>query len=113
MTDREKLAKLLIDISYDQSLGVYDLLDMRDGAGYIADLLIANGVTVQNWRDAKTDPPKEWRDSNGRLVDFLVQCKGGKVCIGNCLGKIKHWIAFGVPAPVTRWMHLPETLKEE
>lgn len=47
MTNREKLTKLLIDISYNQSLGVYDLVDMRDGAGYIADLLIENGLVVR------------------------------------------------------------------
>lgn len=73
MNDRENLAKLLIDISYDQSLGVYGLLDMRDGAGYIADLLIANGVTVQNWRDAKTDPPTK----DGQYLTF-ISCDEGE-----------------------------------
>lgn len=47
MDVREKLVELLKEISYDQKLGWYDLWDMRDGAEDIADLLIANGVTVQ------------------------------------------------------------------
>lgn len=90
MTDQEKLAKLLVDISYDQSLGVYDLLDMRDGAGYIADLLIANGVTVREW-----------------IIGFV----SGERCTesGGCVAENDYEILNDV----THWMPLPETLKEE
>ena len=42
-------------------------------AAHTADYLLANGVTVSNWRDAKTDPPKE---SGEYLV--VIQCPVGK-----------------------------------
>ena len=47
MDVREKLVELIKEISYDQKLEWYDLRDMREAAEDIADLLIKNGVTVQ------------------------------------------------------------------
>ena len=47
MDVREKLVELIKEISYDQKLEWYDLRDMREAAEDIADLLIKNGVMVQ------------------------------------------------------------------
>jgi hypothetical protein len=58
MDVREKLVELLKEISYDQKLGWYDLWDMREGAEDIADLLIANGVTLQEWISVKDRLPE-------------------------------------------------------
>lgn len=110
MTNREKLVGIMRELS-TVFCDCYGEDYLQNNILWLADHLISNGVTVQNWRDAKTDPPKEWRDPNGRLVDFLVHCKGGKVRIGNYLGHAKQWVAIGVPAPVTRWQPLPEPLK--
>ena len=49
MDVRKKLAKLIREISHDKKLYLYDLCDMFEGSEKIADLLIENGVTVQEW----------------------------------------------------------------
>lgn len=55
MTDREKLVELISDARINGHR--VDDLFYHDFAEDIADHLLANGVTVQQWRDAKTDPP--------------------------------------------------------
>lgn len=56
MTDREKLVELLLSCEEVQERDAND--DWLDGElEGIAAHLLANGVTVNNWRDAKTDPP--------------------------------------------------------
>ena len=115
MTDREKLAKLLIDISYDQSLGVYDLLDMRDGAGYIADLLIANGVTVQEWISVKDRLPEKGTevlafDHYGRpLIAKLVENYYFSDGV-SWYDRLGYYLGMSI---ITHWMPLPEPPKEE
>lgn len=118
VTDREKLVELLAQACEwgDRCIGCKNNLPIaatcrEERFGEAADHLLANGVTVNNWRDAKTDPPKKWRYSNGRLVDFLVLCHGGRVCVGNYLGEAKRWVTVGVPTPATRWQPLPELPK--
>ena len=49
MDVRKKLAELIREISHDKKLYLYDLCDMFEGSEKIADLLIENGVTVQEW----------------------------------------------------------------
>lgn len=73
MTDREKLVELLDYIRYSQEFSCYDLYDMSDAAEPIADFLISKGVTVQNWRDAKTDPPTK----DGQYLVF-ISCEEGE-----------------------------------
>ena len=58
MDIREKLVELLKEISYDKELGLFDLCDMCEGAEIIADLLIAHGVTVQEWISVKDRLPE-------------------------------------------------------
>jgi hypothetical protein len=83
MDVREKLVELLKEISYDQELGWYDLWDMREGAEDIADLLIANGVTVQergHWVSYESDEPygcaddKEWHRCSKCGKDAYGRC---------------------------------------
>lgn len=57
MTDREKLEELLYRAHHNASsvmgCGGSEEEAIEEEARY----LLANGVTVQNWRDAKIDPP--------------------------------------------------------
>ena len=76
MDVREKLVELIKEISYDEEVRWYDLWDMREGAEDIADLLIAHGVTVQEWISVKDRLPE-----NG--VHVLLCCEmhryGGEI----------------------------------
>ena len=49
MDTKEKLVQLIEKASYECDEGTRDLYDMREVADSIADFLIANGVTVQEW----------------------------------------------------------------
>lgn len=57
MADREKLVELISSAEYRSDWTVGGRF-YRHWIENIADHLLANGVTVQQWRDAKTDPPK-------------------------------------------------------
>ena len=56
---REKLVELIEKASYECDEGTRDLWDMREVANGIADFLIANGVTVQEWISVKDRTPTE------------------------------------------------------
>ena len=71
MDVREKLVELLEKASYECDEGTRDLWDMRQVADGIADFLIANGVTVQEWHST-SNPPKE----DGT---YLVQTNTGTI----------------------------------
>ena len=58
MDVREKLAELIREISHDKKLYLYDLCDMFEGSEKIADLLIENGVTVQEWISVDDELPE-------------------------------------------------------
>ena len=58
MDVRKKLAELIREISHDKELYLYDLCDMFEGSEKIADLLIENGVTVQEWISVDDELPK-------------------------------------------------------
>ena len=104
MDVREKLVELLKEISYDQKLGWYDLWDMREGAEDIADLLIANGVTVQEWNPI-SEPPKE-------KGTYLVCTDNGGVLLGHWYGTA--WNAGGgAKKHLAYWMEKPQPPKGE
>ena len=116
MDVREKLVELLKEISYDQKLGWYDLWDMRDGAEDIADLLIANGVTVQEWYSA-SNPPKE----DGT---YLVQTNTGTITTARFYAFKSFPATKYLPAchrsaswqsnrNVVKWTYLPQPPKGE
>ena len=104
MDVREKLVELLKEISYDQKLGWYDLWDMRDGAEDIADLLIAHGVTVQEWIPV-SEPPKE-------KGTYIVCTDKGGILLGHWYGK--EWnVGGGAKKHLAYWMEKPQPPKGE
>jgi hypothetical protein len=112
MTDREKLVKLI-----EESASLTGYVCMGEwnyslNTDDIADHMISNGVTVQNWRDAKTDPPKEWKGADEYLINYMVYCPQFGVDVGNYVEPAQRWVVMGLPAPVTHWQPLPEAPKE-
>ena len=101
MDVREKLIELLDRFVYDEWYSNDD----------IADKLISNGVTVQEWISVDDRLPED-----GARV--LVTHDDGVVRIGICRGGFpavmskKHEKAFGL-AEVTHWMPLPQPPKGE
>lgn len=112
MTDREKLVELLEATTYE-ALGGNLVVKGFATAKEFVDHLIANGVTANNWRDAKTDPPKEWKGADEHLINYMVCCPEYGVDVGNYVEPAQCWVVMGLPAPVTHWMPLPEAPKEE
>ena len=101
MNVKEKLVELLDRFVYDE---------WHDNAD-IADELISNGVTVQEWISVNDRLPEDG-------VRVLAAHDDGVVRIGICRGYFpavmskKHEKAFEF-AEVTHWMHLPEPPKGE
>ena len=79
--------------------------------GDIADCLINNGVTVQEWIPA-SEPPKEYRDEYGELIPFLV-CTEGTDYPFRAMYDGKTWGDGFFPIPVKWWMNLPVPPKEK
>ena len=98
---REKLVELIRDSTLDFPL-----------ACYIADHLIANGVTVQEWIPV-SEPPKEGRRDNGEMINYLVYVPEYGVDIGNYGEPAKCWLCMGLPCKPTHWAHLPTPPKGE
>lgn len=112
MTDQEKLVELLEATTYE-ALGGNLAVKGFSTAKELADHLIANGVTVQGWRDAKTDPPKEWKGADEYLINYMVYCPEFGVDVGNYVEPAQRWVVMGLPVPVTHWQPLPEPPKED
>ena len=125
MTDRKELIRLLSATSCHgpgESLG--SCPDRKYGmCGEVADLsycviqnmanhLIQNGVTIQNWIPA-SEPPKEWKDENGDAINYLIFAPDIGIDIGNWIEPMHTWFCLGVPFKVTHWMPLPEPPKED
>lgn len=93
MDIREKLADLIEEsrVSYGEN-GV-----CINGSRDIADHLIANGVTIQEWVSVKDRLPTE-------SCTYLVACSDGRV----------GWSFYNSTFPdrVTHWMPLPQPPKE-
>ena len=77
----------------------------------IADDLISNGVTVQEWISV-AEPPKEYRDEYGELIPFLV-CEEGTDYPFRAMYDGKTWGDGIFAIPVKWWMHLPAPPKEK
>ena len=76
------------------------------------DILIHNGVTVQEWISV-SEPPKEWRRDNGEMINYLVYVPEFGVDIGNYGEPAKCWLCMGLPCKPTHWAHLPTPPKQE
>ena len=77
----------------------------------IADDLISNGVTVQEWIPV-AEHPKEYRDEYGELIPFLV-CEEGTDYPFRAMYDGKTWGDGIFAIPVKWWMHLPAPPKEK
>ena len=77
----------------------------------IADDLISNGLTVQEWIPV-AEHPKEYRDEYGELIPFLV-CEEGTDYPFRAMYDGKTWGDGIFAIPVKWWMHLPAPPKEK
>ena len=69
-------------------------------------------VPAQKWIPA-SEPPNEWHDDeNGVAINYLVFCPDLGIDIGNYVKPADMWFCLGVPVPVTHWMPMPESPKE-
>jgi hypothetical protein len=116
MTDREKLIELLkaadrYEFEETRNSGVYD----REAAwGYIADHLLANGVTFQKWIPVSERLPEPETD----VLIFRYGCaevmtyrydRHGHLCFMDFDDSGYWWERKGI----THWMPLPEPPQEE
>lgn len=108
MIDREKLVDLIDHVAEGHIVN----LMQPGGAEALAGYLITNGVMIQEWRDAKTDPPELKTDvlmlfeSGTMAVGFLTDDTGWRSNIDN------EWYAYCENDPV-KWMPLPELPREK
>ena len=79
--------------------------------GDIADYLISNGVTVQEWISV-AELPKEYRDEYEELIPFLV-CEEDTDYPFRAMYDGKTWGDGIFAIPVKWWMHLPAPPKEK
>lgn len=104
---REKLVELIEKASYECDEGTRDLWDMREVANGIADFLIANGVTVQEWISVKDRLPEKEGDY---LIYATAPFNGRKFMT------VMHY-EKGAYLPIwsdtTHWMPLPKPPKGE
>ena len=85
--------------------------ELADPTEAVADYLLANGVTVQEWIPA-SEPPKKYRDEYGELIPFLV-CAEGTDYPFRAMYDGKTWGDGIFAIPVKWWMHLPAPPKEK
>ena len=76
----------------------------------LANRLIANGVTVQEWISVKDRLPNKYRDECGDLIPFLV-CEVETEYPFRALFDGKTWGDGVFPINVTHWMPLPQPPK--
>ena len=110
MDVREKLVELLTD-------SVYENVELDDGyVGYevnneqIADYLIANGVTVQEWISVSERLPQNFVSVLGYMTDA-----GEFPPVRECytVGNAFFFTALGDVHPVSHWCELPQPPKGE
>ena len=104
MDVREKLVDLIIDAKRTGH-------ETGSFTEYLADHLITNGVTVQEWIPV-AEPPKKYRDEYGELIPFLV-CEEDTDYPFRAMYDGKTWGDGIFAIPVKWWMHLPAPPKEK
>ena len=124
MDTKEKLVQLIEKASYECNEGTHDLYDMREVADSIADFLIANGVTVQEWISVKEHLPQENEPEGAICEQVQVLLDNGVVSTGWCNRRTKLWwhLNYGETdftgcdyehTPVIAWMPLAQPPKGE
>ena len=134
MDVREKLVELM-DESDICSEGITSCIGCKyhkenafgnpcDVRAAIADKMIANGVTVQEWISVKEQLPQENEPEGALCEDVQVLLNNGKVSVGWCNRRTKLWyhMDYGEDyftsndydhTPVVAWMPLSEPPKGE
>ena len=97
MTDRDKVESALINAGIFKYCTVKELTE-------IACSLIANGVTVNEWRPA-SDPPKE----EGSYL--VYSCKSKTVFTARYRPRCERWANRANGQFITHWMPLPQPPK--
>ena len=117
MDVREKLVELLKKAkAKEQSdflfADIDDAIDMPNGDEYLANYLIAHGVTVQEWISVG-DPPKE----RGVYIVTVKHWLDGKPVTREAKWNGADWLscykAEEITPRVTHWQHLPQPPKGE
>ena len=103
MDVREKLVEIL-----RKPIFPHELVDPTEA---VADYLLDNGVTVQEWISV-AEPPKEYRDEYGELIPFLV-CEEDTDYPFRAMYDGKTWGDGIFAIPVKWWMPLPQPPKGE
>ena len=126
---REKLIELLYQIEADRGY-VCDgccKIPMDEVVGYIADHLIANGVTIQKWIPVTERLPEvhieDYEEPDGSRMQFEVSEDQWIITASGCQTKARYetgvvyqgWVGdYGQGIrDITHWMPLPEPPKEE
>ena len=112
MTNRDKLIELLcLGTHKTETCNSHEDCSPTIGdCGFctiMADHLLANGVTVQQWISAEK-PPEDWKGEGGYLTNYYVYTPEYGVDIGSYLKPANKWLCMGIPCNVTHWMPLPE-----
>jgi len=102
MADREKLVEVLTDDNCP-------LLYMQGDVGGLADYLIANGVTIQNWIPVTERLPENFVSVLGYMTDA-----GDFPPVRECytVGNAFFFPALGDIHPVSHWAEMPKPPKE-
>ena len=103
MDVREKMIEIL-----RKPIFPHELVDPTEA---VADYLLDNGVTVQEWISV-AEPPKEYRDEYGELIPFLV-CEEVTDYPFRAMYDGKTWGDGIFEINVKWWMHLPAPPKEK
>ena len=112
MNEREKMIELLLSVPKPQEYAVA----RRNGkglitAGMIADHLIANGVTVQQWIQVSERLPEE----NDVYMVSAFDGHARRTTFAQWQNRLKRWYLTGARSywKVTHWMPMPEPPKEQ
>ena len=104
MDAREKLVELMMDMPYGRGTEEEETAHIES----VADYLIANGVTVQEWISVKDRLPE-------RFVYVLVMTDFGEAAVARLKGNGRWYIGWDNDqyAGITHWMPLPQPPKGE
>ena len=123
MDVREKLVELIVNASHECD-DFYDLWDMRQAVDGIADFLIANGVTVQEWISVNDRLPdvntnKSGYESKGVIVLIEGRKKSAYRIYERACNRGKIVYRWKYPwdrisyEHITHWCELPQPPKGE
>lgn len=112
MTNRDVLAELINEVAEADTIKMggewVEVINIDE----IADHLIANGVVVNTWRDAKIEPPPIGEDVLLRFANETMVVGGLREDGGWYVIVDAEWYSDCETVP-EKWQPLPEVMKEE